>query len=63
METHLIRYALSKQVPAMAYEVRIETSYGELALYGADARKVAALVEKLLHARLKQAERIAAKGR
>ena len=63
METHLIQYALSKQVPAMAHEVRIETSYGELALYGADARKVAALVERLLRAKLKAAERIAAKGR
>lgn len=57
METDRIRYALSKQVPDMAREVRIETSYGELQLYGADARRIAALVEKLLRARLRQAER------
>jgi hypothetical protein len=57
MQTDRIRYALSKQVPDMAHEVRIETSYGELQLYGADARKIAALVEKLLRARLRQAER------
>jgi hypothetical protein len=58
METDRIRYALSKQVPDMAREVRIETSYGELHLVGADARKIAALVEKLLRARLRQAERL-----
>ncbi|WP_438860417.1 hypothetical protein, partial [Achromobacter spanius] len=63
MEHIHILYALSKQVPDMAREVRIETSYGELALYGADARKVAALVERLLRAKLKQAERNAAKER
>ena len=63
MEHIHILYALAKQVPDMAREVRIETSYGELALYGADAHKVAALVEKLLQAKLKAAEPIAAKGR
>jgi len=63
MDQLSILYALAKQVPDMAREVRIETGYGELALYGADARKVAALVERLLRAKLKQAKRIAAKGR
>jgi len=63
METDRIRYALSKQVPDMAREVRIETSYGELQLYGADARKIAALVDKLLRARLRQAERLEQQGR
>jgi hypothetical protein len=63
MEADHIRYALSKQVPDMAREVRIETSYGTLYLYGADARKIAALVERLMRAKLRQAERIAAKGR
>ena len=63
MEHIHILYALSKQVPDMAREVRIETSYGTVNLYGADARKVAALVERLLRAKLKAAERKAAKGR
>ncbi len=63
MEPDHIRYALSKQVPDIARCARFETSYGELHLYGADARKIAALVERLLRARLKHAERIAARGR
>jgi hypothetical protein len=63
METDRIGYALSKQVPSIAHEARFETTYGELHLYGADARKIAALVERLLRAKLKAAERIAAKGR
>ncbi|MGQ0801817.1 MAG: hypothetical protein ACT4NL_17105 [Pseudomarimonas sp.] len=63
METIHIRYALSKQVPSIAAEARFETSYGELHLHGADARKIAALVDKLLRAKLRAAERIAAKGR
>lgn len=63
METDRIRYALSKQVSDIAHEARFDTRYGELHLVGADARKIAALVEKLLRARLKHAERIAAIGR
>lgn len=63
MDQLRILYALAKQVPDMAREVRIETNYGTVSLYGADARKVAALVERLLRAKLKAAERIAAKGR
>jgi len=58
-----IRYALSKQVPDIAYWAMFETCYGPLKLTGADARKIAALVEKLLRAKLKQVERITAKGR
>lgn len=52
-----IRYALCKQVPDIAVWATFSTSYGELRLVGADARKIAALVEKLLRARLRQAER------
>jgi len=50
-------YALSKQVPDMARGVTFETNYGELALSGRDAERVAALVRKLLEARLRAAER------
>lgn len=63
MEPDHIRYALSKQVSDIARCARFETSYGELHLYEADARKIAALVERLLRAKLKQAERVKAKGR
>ena len=63
MDIDRILYALSKQVPEIACEAHFETAYGGLTLYGADARKVAALVERLLRARLKQAERAAGTGR
>jgi hypothetical protein len=58
-----IGYALAKQVPAMRIEVTLHTSYGELALFGKDAARVAAVVEKILQAkyrRLEIAERKAA---
>lgn len=63
MSIESIRYALSKQVPDIAYEARFETSYGALSLVGADARKVAALVERLLRSRLKRLERAAERRR
>jgi len=50
-------YALSKQVPDMARGVILETNYGELTLTGRDAERVAALVRRLLEARLRSAER------
>jgi hypothetical protein len=54
-----IGYALSKQVPDMARGVTVHTNYGELTLCGRDAERVAALVRRLLEARLRQAERMA----
>ena len=43
-----IRYALAKQVRAIAYGVTLHCDYGDLRLEGHDAEKVAALVQKLL---------------
>jgi uncharacterized membrane protein affecting hemolysin expression len=57
-----IGYALSKQVPDMAHGVILQTAYGELMLDGRDAERVAALVRKLLQARLRAAERHDATG-
>ncbi len=51
-----IRYALAKQVRAIAYGVTLHCDYGDLRLEGHDAEKVAALVQKLLTAQLKKAE-------
>jgi hypothetical protein len=52
-----LRYALSKQVPDMRRGVTLETSYGDVTLYERDAEKVAALVQRLLEARLRRLER------
>jgi hypothetical protein len=51
-----IRYALAKQVRAIAYGVTLHCDYGDLRLEGHDAEKVAALVQKLLTAQLQKAE-------
>ncbi|MFN7643333.1 MAG: hypothetical protein ACK5PW_09665 [Burkholderiales bacterium] len=57
MDAQALRYALSKQVPDMRYGLTLETTYGSLVLVGRDAAQVAELVERLLQAKLKQAER------
>lgn len=57
MDAQTLRYALSKQVPDMRYGLTLETTYGSLVLVGSDAAQVADLVEKLLRAKLKRAER------
>jgi hypothetical protein len=62
MDLEALRYALAKKVPDLRHGLTLHTGYGPLILLGDDAIKVAALVEKLLHARLKQAEREARKG-
>ncbi len=51
-------HALSRHVPAMANGFTIVTAYGELAIEpGPTAKRIAALVEKMLHAELaKQAK-------
>jgi hypothetical protein len=59
MNADQIMYALCEQVPQIAYCAKLETTYGGLTLSGADARKIAALVDKLLRARLKRIERAA----
>lgn len=57
MDAQALRYALAKQVPAMRDGLTLETTYGSLDLVGSDAAQVAELVEKLLQAKLKRAER------
>ena len=57
MDAQTLRYALSKQVPEMRHGLTLETTYGSLILVGTDAAQVAELVEKLLQAKLKRAER------
>ena len=52
-----ITYALAKQVPAMRYRVTRDTDYGSLTLEGPDAEQIAALVQKLLEAKLDALER------
>ncbi len=52
-----LRYALAKQVRAIAYGVTLHCDYGDLRLEGHDAEKIALLVKKLLTAQLKKAER------
>jgi len=63
MTPDALRYALAKQVPDMARGVIVQTSYGELTLHGRDAERVAALVRRLLEARLRAAERRTAADR
>jgi hypothetical protein len=58
-EMHL-RYALAKQVPDMCRGVTLHTNYGDVTLYERDAEQVAALVQRLLEARLRRLERDAA---
>ena len=62
MDAQALRYALSKQVPEMRHGLTLETTDGSLVLVGTDAAQVDDLVEKLLRAKLKQAEREARKG-
>ena len=49
-----IGYALSKQVPEMRCGVILQTHYGELHLHDEDAQQVAALVQRLLEAKLRK---------
>lgn len=49
-------YVLSRQVPAMREEVELHTAHGVLVLYAMDASAVAAVVERLLRARLREIE-------
>lgn len=49
-----IRYALSKQVPAMRMTVEIHTSYGTLHFHYKDAQRIASLVQTLLERQLKR---------
>lgn len=58
MDSFELSYALSKQVPAMRSTVTLHTDYGELVLYGNDAAKVATVVERMLHKKLTQRERL-----
>lgn len=56
MTPNELRYALVKQVPDLEYAVILETNYGTLRLRGRDAEKVAALVRRLLEAKLRAME-------
>jgi hypothetical protein len=49
-----IRYALSKQVPAMRMNVEIHTDYGTLHFHYKDARRIANLAQTLLEQQLKR---------
>ena len=49
-----IGYALSKQVPEIRCGVILQTHYGELHLHDEDAEQVAALVQRLLEAKLRK---------
>ena len=49
-----IRYALSKQVPAMRMNVEIHTEYGTLHFHYKDARRIADLAQTLLEQQLKR---------
>ena len=51
-----LSYALSRQVPAMREAVELHTTYGALVLYADEASAVAAVVERLLRARLRMIE-------
>ncbi len=59
-DERLLRYALAKQVPDMGRGVTLQTNYGDVTLYERDAERIAALVRKLLEARLRRLERAAA---
>jgi len=49
-----IRYALSKQVPAMGFGVYIHTDYGTLSFYDTDAQRIAKLAKTLLERQLRR---------
>lgn len=49
-----IRYALSKQVPAMRMNVEIHTSYGTLHFHYKDAQRIASLAQTLLERQLRR---------
>lgn len=51
-EAQLLSYALAKQAPCIARQAVFGTDYGELCLDEADTREVAALVIRLLRAKL-----------
>ena len=57
-----LRYALAKQVPDMRDGVALHTNHGEVTLYGRDAERVAALVQRVLEVRLRRLEREAGRG-
>ncbi|HET7662743.1 MAG TPA: hypothetical protein VFK31_03810 [Rhodanobacteraceae bacterium] len=57
MDVLELSYALAKHIPAMRRAVTLDTDYGELVLQGEEAAQVAALVERLLEARLAKLER------
>lgn len=57
MDAFELSYALAKHIPAMRQTVTLDTDYGELVLQGEEAAQVAALVERLLEARLAKLER------
>ena len=54
MRMEQVMYALAKQVPAMRNEVILHTSYGDILLYEADAARVAALMQRMLEAKLRR---------
>lgn len=56
MNEDQISWALSRVVPAMESSVTIDTSYGGLVLEGDDAKRVQAVVENLLRAKLRKAQ-------
>lgn len=56
MDAFELSYVLAKHIPAMRQAVTLDTDYGELVLHGDDAAQVAALVERLLTARLAKLE-------
>ena len=56
-EQDRLLYALSKQVPDMRRGFSIATNYGEIAIEGEEACRVAALVDGLLRKRLTKEER------
>lgn len=53
VESTLVSYALSKQVPCIEREAVFQTNYGELTLTSRESAQVGALVRKLLDKRLK----------
>jgi hypothetical protein len=54
-----VYYALAKQVPAMRTQVTLDTNYGGFTLYGKDAARVAAVVERILRKRQQRLQALA----
>ena len=54
-----VYYALAKQVPAMRTQVTLDTNYGGFTLYGKDAARVAAVVERIMQARYRRLQAVA----